>query len=249
MEIHSGGKKTNMAAGQAYADRELYSICQALVNKFEEIKAGKKAFITNELKSAVRVLLFGAKPEALHPNFKKEIFDFLCHVIANFSDVLAAQNGINNKNKILIVLLLKLLYTNISEIPTQLSSRKLLSTVFSVIQRNCDVVDGSSKIGQDLNQLTYQALDPQSGNPRQAILKLPYTLGKEFPWKFEQAGDISKYLCQWLLVLTTQNAGSSGGKKNIFQSKSPAGVSIILIFFSLRQNCYSQPLLQVPKVF
>ena len=64
MEIHSGGKKTNMAAGQAYADRELYSICQALVNKFEEIKAGKKAFITNELKSAVRVLLFGAKPEA-----------------------------------------------------------------------------------------------------------------------------------------------------------------------------------------
>ena len=228
VEINSGGKKTNMAAGQAYADRELYSICQALVNKFEEIKAGRKAFVTNELKSAVRVLLYGAKPEALHPNFKKEIFDFLCHIIANFSDVLAAQNGINNKNKILIVLLLKLLYTNISEIPTQLSSKKLLGTVFSVIQRNFDV-DQSSKIGQDLNHLTYQALDPQSGHPRQAILKLPYTLSKEFPWKFEQAGDISKYLCQWLLVLTTQNSAGSSGKKNIFQSKSPATVSIVLI--------------------
>ena len=219
-----------MAAGQAYADRELYSTCQALVNKFEEIKAGKKVFVTTELKNAIRLLLFGAKPETLHPNFKKAIFHFLCHVITNFSDVLAAQNGINNKNKILVVLLLKLLYTNISEIPTQLTSKKLLSTVYSIIQRNFDDFDQSAKIGQELNQLTYQALDPQSGHPRQAILKLPYTLSKEFPWKFEQAGDISKYLCQWLLVLTTQNSvGSSGGKKNIFQSKSPA-VSLNFIF-------------------
>lgn len=216
-----------MAAGQVYAERELYSTCQSLVNKFEEVKAGKKVFITTDLKHAIKVLLYGAKPESLHSSFKNEIFQFLCHVVSNLSDVLAAQNGINYKNKILIILLLKLLYTNISEIPIQLAPKKLLNTVHSVIQRNFENIEQALKCGQELSQLIYQTLDPQLGHPRQAILKLPYTLNKEFPWKFEQAGEISKFLCQWLLVLTTQNSvGSSGGKKSIFQSKSPSAVSI-----------------------
>jgi len=203
------------AGGQAFAEKELYTTCQNLVKKFEEIKAGRKTTILSDLKDAVKVLLYGARPEALHPNFKKSIFDFLC-CLTSFSDVLASQSGVTPKSKILIVHLLKLLYVDIKEVPSEPKWKRSFSPIFGILQRNLDDPKARALL---LSSLTYQALDPQSGIPRQSILKIPQTLLKDIPWKFEQAGEISKNLGQWLLVYTSQNPSSGGKKKSLFPSK------------------------------
>lgn len=213
---------STVGRGQALIDTELYTICTNLTKKFDEIKAGKKAPLIEDLKDAVRLLLYGAKPDALHPSFKENIFDFLVH-ISTFSDVLAAQNGVSTKNKILITLLLRLLYTtpNESKSLTDAKLRRSFNFLFSVFQRGLSSGpdDDDTDVPSPLTLAVFQALDVQTGVPRQSILRLPTILLNRNPLKIEQAGEITKNLCNWLLVYISQNPGSSG-KKTLFQSKN-----------------------------
>lgn len=235
----------SQAQGQALIDVELYTICSNLPKKFEEIKSGKKTALADDLKDAVRLLLYGAKPDTLHTSFKENIFNFLVHV-ASFSDVLATQNGVSMRSRILITLLLRLLYASPKETSFlfDVKLKRSFNLMFNVFQRMVVVSSSSSsdsvinstkrlEKNEALTSATCQALDMQTGVPRQAILLLPTILlmngGKTL--KIEQAGEITKNLCQWLLVYTSPNQSSSG-KKTLFQSKnvlSPVRMFLIIL--------------------
>lgn len=199
------------------ADVTLHSLCTTLSKKFDGIKKDNKQLISEDLRDLSRLLFYGAKAESLHESFAINMLQFLRHVLS-FSDVRCLQNGINFKNKLLILLSLKLMYISrqdsmiLSDFKGKYFFQFLFHTALRTVNINANFV--KNVVFQGIS-----GFDKSSGIPKVSVLLLSPVLCCIESWDCECAGEISQKICQWLLLHWKQVA-SVPGKKSLFNARN-----------------------------